>query len=175
MTNKTGTAISYGPRIESDPSIHRRWVENVSDGLRFVGFADDLNTSIQHSGWFTDDHCDNTYRGVVYRLPTRKGGNPIFVYGYTNSFMDDFALLEFSAECDCSIDAARWADNIAEYYADLERDFQRIENAKFVVEECDEALAKLREGLKVTIQVYRNERDRLLSDRAKCQEVVDEG
>lgn len=63
-----------------------RWIERPDlAGLRFVGFADELNRHIGHSGWFQYPGGDpgDVYRGVVYRLPAR-GGRSLFVEGYVS-------------------------------------------------------------------------------------------
>jgi len=106
-----------------------RWIENVSAGLRLVGFADEIareasrSRSIDHKGWYTDDDGDReTYRGVVYQLPSR--GEPVYVYGYADPVNDDCALLCFDPEVD-KMDAARAADRFAEIFAEEERNYAR--------------------------------------------------
>ena len=71
-----------------------RWVENVSKGWRLIGYADELNRSVQHTGWFTDeDGMSETLRGIVYKLPSRKG-SPVYAVGYADPYNDDCARLE---------------------------------------------------------------------------------
>lgn len=101
-----------------------RWIENVSKGWRFVGYADELSRSIQHTGWFTDsDGCSETMRGVVYRLPSRKGKS-VYAVGYADPYNDDCALLTVDTSLDDESEAAYRADRIAERCAETEREYQ---------------------------------------------------
>ena len=92
---KSKPTISYGPAFDAHGYKWVRFVENVSRGLRLVGFADEIAKaegswrSIQHTGWFTDDDQSEKYRGVVYQLPSR--GEPLYVYGYADTNNDDCA------------------------------------------------------------------------------------
>lgn len=56
-----------------------RWIEEpASNGLRFVGFADDV-TALRNRGYYMDSDGDGeTARGCVYQLPAR-GGRPVYV------------------------------------------------------------------------------------------------
>lgn len=121
-------AIEYNPVVPPERAHGYRGVrrvENVSLGLRLVGFADEVSRSegrrgIDHKGWFTDDMESEVYRGVVYQLPSR--GAPLYVYGYADPNNDDCALLSFDPESD-KLDAARYADHFAESFADEEREY----------------------------------------------------
>lgn len=121
--------IEYNPAHESHGYKNVRWVENVSCGLRLVGFADEIARkegnwrAIDHKGWFTDDDGDgDTYRGVVYQLPARDG--ECYVYGYADPCNDDCALLCFDVTGD-KMEAARCADSFAEVCAEEQRDYDR--------------------------------------------------
>ena len=101
-----------------------RWIENVSKGWRLIGYADELNRSIQHTGWFTDeDGMGETLRGIVYKLPSRKG-SPVYAVGYADPYNDDCARLEIVTHCDDDSEAASYADSIAERAAETEREYQ---------------------------------------------------
>ena len=125
MRNKTKSVV-YGPAISERAHGFKnvRWVENVSYGLRLVDFADKI-IRLSHRGWFTEDDGDNgeVYRGIVYQLPARDGEEQ-FVYGYADPNNDDCALLSFDIETDKE-DAARYADDFAERFAEEARDFSR--------------------------------------------------
>lgn len=63
-----------------------RWIERPDlAGLRFVGFADELNRHIGHKGWFQYPGGDpgDVYRGVVYRMPARDGRSQ-YVEGFVS-------------------------------------------------------------------------------------------
>lgn len=67
-----------------------RYIENPdARGLRLEGFADDLTGGIDHKGWWMDpDGMGETARGIVYRLPARKG-RAVFLAGYADPFNAD--------------------------------------------------------------------------------------
>ena len=94
--------IEYNRAFEAHGYRNVRWVENVSRGLRLVGFADEIASkeghrrTIDHRGWFTDeDQCGEIYRGVVYQLPSHGDEKECYVYGYADPNNDDCALLCF--------------------------------------------------------------------------------
>lgn len=97
-----------------------RWIENISTGWRFAGYTDDL-IRLDHTGWFTNDFQDEVMRGVVYRLPSRKGES-VFAVGYADPVNDDAARVEIITGYDIE-DAARMADSIAERVAEKEREY----------------------------------------------------
>ncbi len=100
-----------------------RWVENVSkSGWRYIGFADEI-TRLGHKAWFTSDDCDESLRGIVYQLPTRKDGIMVFAIGYKDPNNEDCARLVVTTDCDDKEDAAREADGIAERDAESEREY----------------------------------------------------
>ncbi|RWE37433.1 hypothetical protein [Mesorhizobium sp.] len=107
-----------------------RWIENPSAcGLRFVGYAHDL-ARLNHTGWFVDNDQNETIKGVVFQLSARDG-KPLFVSGYEdangNGYSLDFDDIETGAsgeDCDdAKRDAARYADQIAEWIAEDEREY----------------------------------------------------
>lgn len=123
-----------------------RFVENPSQGLRFVGFADQISKAhgsrrVDHTGWFCDEFQDRTLRGVVYRLPHGR-----FVPGYVSSddcllthnrrgdwsepsgvclAFDDICTADDSRDThsEAELDAAVLADNLAESVAEDEREY----------------------------------------------------
>lgn len=162
--------IEYGPandakRMHNHKGV--RWVENVSHGLRRVGFADEVartlhSRAVDHKGWFTDDDMQSeVYRGIVYQLPARHGAAQ-YVYGYADPNNDDCALLSFDVETDL-LDAARSADGFAEAFADDARSYNAAWSAgqlyrdlgDNVTEMRKEALAiaaEMREARKAAVQ-----------------------
>lgn len=131
--------IDYNPPNEDG----RRWVDHPEDGLRFVGYADDLVERIRHKGWYTMDDGEDgeVCRGVVYQLPSR-GDGPIYVHGHQNSIDTSGASLcfRFNDFCDDKKDAARMADDDAEMHAEEQRDYNRAWRAgRNVEEKWDEA------------------------------------
>lgn len=115
-----------------------RWVSDASAAcLRFVGFADEIYSGIEHNGWLTHpDGVGATYRGAVWRLAGHKGYARL-VYGYVESENPGAAVI-----CVSNIesvkpgddgpvfygaatrDYARYGDNLAEREAKTEREYQ---------------------------------------------------
>ena len=149
--------IEYAPAHESHGYRNARWVENVSLGLRLVGFADEIareagyRSRIDHQGWFTDDDQREVFRGVVYLLPSR--GGPQYVYGYADPNNSDCAVLCFDPKSD-KLEAARAADRFAEIHAEHERDYQEAWRAGRRVEEiADEIVTTRREALEIAAEM----------------------
>jgi hypothetical protein len=129
-------SIAYAHNFEREGESRSRWVENASDGLRRVGFADEIaraehSRAIQHQGWFSDsDDTDSIMRGVVFQLPTPRGrgsDRERYVYGYAEASRwspnSDSALLVFDPVSD-KLEAARLADRVAELAAEREREYR---------------------------------------------------
>lgn len=142
--------IEYGPVNNTYGFRNVRWVENVSRGLRFVGFADEIarkegRRGIDHKGWFTMDDGDTgeVYRGVVFQLPSRNG-LPYYVYGYDDPNNPDCALLCFDAPKMEKYEAACAADRFAEIYAEHEREYRRAWDAGNQWRELGEEIADMR-------------------------------
>jgi hypothetical protein len=100
-----------------------RWIENIGTAWREVGNADDIARGIQHRGWFTDEFESEVFRGIVYRLPSRKG-SPVYFVGYADPNNPDCARGEVRTDLDDDADAARAADSVAEQCAEREREYQ---------------------------------------------------
>ena len=149
---KVAKSIEYNPAHESHGYKAVRFVENVSRGLRLVGFADEIAKekghwrSIGHTGWFTDDYQSDKYRGVVYRLPARDGES-LYVYGYDDPNNKDCAVLCFETEADM-MEAARAADRFSELHAEEAREFNEAWQAgRRAKELTDEAVTMRKEAL----------------------------
>jgi hypothetical protein len=162
--------IEYNPIVPPERAHgykNARWVENVSRGLRLVGFADEIASAegrrrtIDHKGWHTDDDGGNGeyYRGVVYLLPSR--GEPLYVYGYADPNNDDCALLCFDTEAD-KMDAARYADQFAERFAEDQRDHNRAWQAGRRCEDlADEVQAMRKKALAIGAEMRDAKRAKL--------------
>jgi hypothetical protein len=95
--------------LESDfmPDLRWEWCDEV-DGVR----------GIDHTGWFTNEFCDDKIRGLVFRLPHGRG----FLAGW--SMGEHMASgLEYSVYDD-AVDAAHAADSIAENMAERQREYE---------------------------------------------------
>lgn len=136
-TRYLSPSIIYNRAFAAYGESHLRWVEDAGKaGLRFVGFADEI-AGLRHRGWYCDTFQDETYRGVVYQLPARRGES-VFVYGYSEPW-NDGVLLSFDWTADKE-EAARWADRIAERAAEEQREYSEASSARLQHDEmADEA------------------------------------
>lgn len=122
-----------------------RWIERPeSIGLRLVGFADEISRSINNNGWYTNDFCDETLRGIVFQWPSRHGVER-YVYGYADPDNEGAAALCFDVTDDKD-DAARWADSIAEYAASEEREYQSASSARLQFDELASDISDTRKS-----------------------------
>lgn len=126
-----------------------RWCEDpAAIGLRLVGFADEVpGRSVDHQGWFLDDDFqEEVARGIVYRLPTRKG-RAQFIAGMADPDNDGPAMLSLGTIEDDEREAARSADHLAECYAEAERDYRRASSARLKWGELGEEVAAARRSI----------------------------
>jgi len=136
----TGKGLAGAPFMAGRTRL--RWIESTAAaGFRFIGWADDLNRSIRHHGWYADAMQSRTLRGGVWALPS-KGGRVRLVPGYAefegreemNAGSAALALwdMETGPEADrddYARDAASVADGIAESVAEDEREFSEALDA----------------------------------------------
>lgn len=132
-----------------------RWVENVTDGLRKVGDADDL-VRLNHTGWYTDNWQDETVKGEVYQMPARDG-KPVYIPAVNDPCNDDCACLDFTSTTDDKEDAARWADSMAESWAEREREYRAEEDRKAKLEEIEDEIKSTYQGFRELAREIRAE------------------
>lgn len=87
---------------------------------RFVGYADQINRRIGHTGWYCGDAYGRTLRGIVFRLPARDGAET-YLYGYESSVSECVLLRDISART--KHEAAGHADSLARVTAEREREY----------------------------------------------------
>lgn len=131
------------------------WCEKPLESLRWVGFADKCLRSVKHDGWYLDDEGDSreVARGVVYRLPAR-AGQERFMYGVADPFSDGPAIVAVDLVADKD-NAARWADQLAERYAESERDYRRVNNAGVRYRELEDEISQTRRVLLLLLSTRR--------------------
>lgn len=143
---KQAASIAYNPEFTSGRD-RLRWVENASRGLRVVGPAHDV-TRLGHNGWFLDPLGDgDTVYGVVLQLPGRSGFAR-FVPAISDPWNPDCYCVDFRDRYDgpgndaddAKRDCARAADQLAEAYAEREREYQIREIARLRIAEEREAI-----------------------------------
>lgn len=156
---RVGASVSYNseysPTDNPRNSDRYRWVEHPSDGLRFVGKADEVRGSgdgnlpyfdrslVDHNGWYMNSFQDELAWGEVYQLPSRNGES-LYVPAICTSNDDrdgnDGAILDFHSITGDLKEAIRWSDSMAESYAGHEREYQARESAKSRIEEINEEI-----------------------------------
>jgi len=137
-----------------NPTIERfgvkcRWFGKEDTAcLRFVGYADEISTHIEHTGWFTHDDGwldpDDKLRGVVYQV-SGKDREPRYLAGYADPYNDNAAFLCLTINTS-KTEAAMSADWLAECMAESERDYRRASDAgmrcQLIEEETKETRSK---------------------------------
>ncbi len=138
-----------------------RWIENPrAAGLRFVGYADEL-AGLRYTGHYSDDSQSETIRGVVFQI-AGKDGKARFVPGYDNAingkadsngpcavcfeevFEGEGDVRADSDHYGAHRDCARRADQLAEWLAEDERDYQEAASAGLRYHELADDIASTR-------------------------------
>jgi len=121
----------------------RRFYEDAEQaGLRFVGWADE-SLRLRHTGWYSDNYAEETFRGAIFRLPAERGCER-FVAGYGESMNDGFVLDLDQVWNDDLIGAAREADRIAERASEDAREYEAKESATLRIEDIADELKSIR-------------------------------
>lgn len=144
MARKQAKFIAYNRAMDDGA----RWIENASDGLRIVGTCHDIARGegwrMDHDGWHLDPWGDGeTVCGAVLQLPARDGVAQ-YVPAMQDPWNSDCYRADFSSVTDDKRDALRWADAMAERYAEHERDYQTEEAARMRCEEAREEICAAR-------------------------------
>ena len=98
---------------------------------------------------YTDNHYGEVVRGVVFRLPARKG-ELRFLCGIEWT-MNDSVSVRYSNVFDCVSDALQAAKKWAERFAEIERDHQTRYDAEQLIETLREELETIREDIRECI------------------------
>lgn len=121
-----------------------------SDHVRDVRDASDI-VDLRYTGWYADDHCDATIRGVVGSLTHGR-----FLAGWDHSDCDGGPWFDTSRIYDCERDAARAADSEAESVAESERERDAAYQARAEYEDAGDTLDTIR---RETLQALRERRN----------------
>ncbi|OQM74934.1 hypothetical protein [Manganibacter manganicus] len=152
----------YGPAYKERGSKHMRWIEKPSTcGLRFVGYADKI-AGLNHSGYYVDNDQNEIVRGVVFQMPGRNG-HARFIAGYEDwnngkADSDGPVSLDFGEVISEFVgsygddnagtrDAARAADQIAEWVAESERNYHAAWQAGNRFAELGEEIAETKTAI----------------------------
>ena len=122
--------------------------------FRLVGFCDEVRKSIRHTGWYLDnDQITGTCRGIVYRLPARKGKNQFIAGHYQND--NDEVVLNLSKVFDDEYEVARYADQLAERYAEESREYYAKDQAEQETIMLHEEIAECRIKIQKLIKEFK--------------------
>ena len=126
-----------GGRNNGDPV----WYSYAGEEFRNERDANDVNSRIDHTGWFTDAYQDETAVGIVVGISHGR-----FLSGYRWTSNDE--RVYFPEVCSDEIDAARAADGHAERFAESEREgselFCRMQDVETAVNDALSALGDIR-------------------------------
>ncbi len=146
-------------------SCNGRWMESPEDHFRFTGLAHDI-VSLRHKGWYTDDNQDETARGVVYQM-TAKDGETRFIAAIAdpcNAGKDGAGpcVVEVKANgmphiYDDKEEAARNADQFAEWYAEGAREDNARQMAEMQIEDKGREIVQLRDEVRNLLGEMRGE------------------
>jgi hypothetical protein len=172
-------------RFEAKPregdSVFLEKPESV--GFRLVGFADEI-LRLNHRGWYSDGFQDETYRGAVFQLPSRKG-HVRFVSGYQESCNDGYVIdlsrggifkenpgrwfASRDSKDDAKLEAAVSADRFAERAAEREREYQAAWQAGNQFRELAESVVTAR---RETLAILKERRDVATLDKPALCAVI---
>lgn len=130
---RAGTEVSFYLDSDFAPGLRWGWCDEVA------------NSRIDHRGWWIDEYGDTeTIRGVVFRLPNNRG----FLVGL--SMGEGMAsTIKTDRVYRDELRAARAADSLAEYAAEVERTYNALMDAKHeaedAIEEAKQAQREARE------------------------------
>jgi len=107
---------------------------DFAPGLRWEWCDEVSGAQIRHHGWFSDELQDQTIRGFVMRLPRGRG----FIAGW--SMGEGMASNLDYTVWDNEVDAARYADRMAERAAEDQREYEARENERLRLEDGAEEI-----------------------------------
>ncbi len=136
--------MRHYPMNASDPErAARRFFEDAEQaGLRFVGWADE-SLRLRHTGWYSDNYAEETFRGAIFRLPAKRGQER-FVAGYGESMNGGFVLDLSGVWNDNLTGAAREADRLADRAGEEAREYEAKESATLRIKDIADDLKSIR-------------------------------
>lgn len=140
---RTTESLSGGwNSTDNGPLAPKRQIWYTQSGQFFKReeFVDEVEGSrIDHRGWFSDADCDNTYRGIVVKLPHGR-----FLAGYYMS--DNGERVYFDTIYTDINDAINEADSEAQRLAEDEKEYnERWREARDLQDECEEIMKRIEE------------------------------
>lgn len=125
--------------LDNPDQIGARWMKQAHEIVR-----------LNHTGWYCDDFYDNLCRGLVIDLS--RHNKPLFLAGYEFTQADGLTFDTYVY--DDEKEAARAADGMAEYAAELEREFQEKERQEQKVEDLKAEIVEEKAALRALLHEY---------------------
>jgi hypothetical protein len=119
-----------------------RYCDNVNAHFREAGDAHKI-ISLRHTGWYVNQFCDETTRGIVLQIPARHGVAQ-YVAAYTDPWNDNAASVDLTETHATPEQAARAANSLASRYSELCRDDDAKQQAEQDIESAKESIAVAR-------------------------------
>lgn len=129
-------------------STELRFVENLSGYFRNVTPAHEI-VSLKHTGWYVDNFQSETCHGLVMQIPGRDG-TPRYLYGVNDPWNSNSGMVAWRTHewTGSKEDAARWADSMAEHYAEICREDDAKFQAEQQIEEKRNRIVEIRTELR---------------------------
>lgn len=137
LRDERGPRLNYGDGLGVDIDPLRPF--------RFLGWADEVCRSIQHTGWFADGEGFDQFRGVVFQIPARRGQSRYLAgaeWGKPTrrDFGSGAGWVDCSEIYDTPEDAAHAADDLARIAAESAwEEWYEQEHEREEAEEAEEA------------------------------------
>lgn len=133
--------------IVNNKELENRWYDSIeSIPGEYLGYSDSIASRINHSGWLCDFFQDSKARGFVVRIRGKQ--DHIFL----SCIELDYGVQLNTYSHDSKLDAALYADQLAESYAENARE----SNAKFQAEiEIEELISELHQLNRKTLAVIK--------------------
>jgi len=146
--------------MENDVYKSERWIDASDISFREVGKSHTILRRMNHTGWFLDPWCDRVTCGVVWQLTGKKKENRylssccdgIDRHGYDN----DYFLFDVRNVYDTEEEAARYADQIAESYAERSKEDYVKEYAHDKILDTQDEISNLKAVIKEICLDIRN-------------------
>jgi hypothetical protein len=141
LGRKARPVIDYNPESRS-PGRRTRWIENASRGLRITGTSEQILGRRYAGAWYVDNFQSDTCKGTVLQMPARHGESRYFA-AVTDPWNADCYIVDMDATNDKE-EAARWANDFAERYAEDCREDDARQHVEMAAEDAHEAIRTAR-------------------------------
>jgi hypothetical protein len=146
--------------MENDVYKSERWIDTSSITFREVGKSHTILSRLNHTGWYLDPWYDRTSCGVVWQLTGKNKKNRYLASCCDgmdrNGYDNDYFLFDVRNVYDTEEEAALYADQIAESYAERSKESYVKEYAHDKILETQEEISNLKSVIKEICLDIRN-------------------